>query len=97
MRLAKSRSRYGQIVTRDRSRFLEDLPEHAVEMIDGDVKRPLTEEEAKAVEMSWRAKIRASWASKVGVRLDRRTRALASTVAGCWPTPQALTCSRPCG
>jgi DNA helicase-2/ATP-dependent DNA helicase PcrA len=56
---AKNRTRFGQIVPRQRSRFLEGLPEEAVERREGDMKQARTEEEKAAIEKTWRAKIRA--------------------------------------
>jgi superfamily I DNA/RNA helicase len=55
---AKARTRFGQIVKRDRSRFLEDLPEDAVEHIEGLLKRSRTEAEKDAIAKEWRQKIR---------------------------------------
>ena len=56
---AKNRTRFGQIVPRQRSRFLEGLPEEAVERREGDMKQARTDEEKAAIEKTWRAKIRA--------------------------------------
>ncbi|MCA9549976.1 MAG: UvrD-helicase domain-containing protein [Myxococcales bacterium] len=56
---AKSRTRYGKIVPTTRSRFLEELPEDALERREGDMRPERTEEEKKAIELDWRAKIRA--------------------------------------
>ena len=56
---AKSRTRYGRIVPTTRSRFLEELPDEAVERREGDMRPERTEEEKTAIELDWRAKIRA--------------------------------------
>ena len=61
---ARQRARYGQVVKRTRSRFLEDLPEEHVRMQDGNVRPPRTEEEEKAIAMDWMAKIKADLAAK---------------------------------
>lgn len=56
---ARKRTRFGQLVDRKPSRFLEGLPEESVERLDGALKPPKTEEEEKAVAKDWMAKIRA--------------------------------------
>ena len=55
----KVRAKYGKEVTRDRSRFLEGLPEDAVEMLDGDLALSRTPEEKDATADKFRAQIRA--------------------------------------
>ncbi len=55
----RHRNRFGQLVPRERSRFLDDLPEEYVESREGDMKEERTEEEKQAIEDAWRAKIRA--------------------------------------
>jgi superfamily I DNA/RNA helicase len=61
---AENRTKWGKIVPRTRSRFLEDLPPDHVE-ITSSMKKPLTEEELKVYEQDWRAKIREQLAKKV--------------------------------
>ncbi|MCC7386026.1 MAG: UvrD-helicase domain-containing protein [Deltaproteobacteria bacterium] len=56
---ARSRTRYGRIVPRERSRFLEGLPEDAVEYYDGEVKEARTVEEKEEIAQSYMAQIRA--------------------------------------
>ena len=56
---AEARTRFGQIVKRERSRFLEDLPEESVERREGDMREARTEEEQAAIALEWRQKIRA--------------------------------------
>ena len=51
-------ARYGKLVPRDRSRFLEGLPDDDVEWLDGEM-RARTEDEKKAVVDAYRAQIRA--------------------------------------
>jgi superfamily I DNA/RNA helicase len=55
----KVRAKYGKEVTRERSRFLEGLPEDAVEMLDGDLALSRTPEEKDATADKFRAQIRA--------------------------------------
>lgn len=59
---AKNRARYGQIVERTRSRFLDGLPEEHVEMLEDRVRPPATEEEEIASAEVWLARIK----SKLG-------------------------------
>jgi superfamily I DNA/RNA helicase len=54
----RTRARYGKLVPRDRSRFLEGLPDDDVEWLDGEM-RARTEDEKKAVVDAYRAQIRA--------------------------------------
>jgi superfamily I DNA/RNA helicase len=56
---AEARTKWGRIVPRKRSRFLDDLPEHAVSIAEGSVKLEKTEAEKDAIAKEWRAKIRA--------------------------------------
>jgi ATP-dependent DNA helicase Rep len=55
---AISRTKWGRIVPRKRSRFLDDLPAHAIEVREGDLKPVRTEEEKDAIAKDWMAKIR---------------------------------------
>lgn len=55
---ATSRTKWGRIVPRKRSRFLDDLPEDAIEVRQGDVKVARTEDEKEAIAKDWMAKIR---------------------------------------
>jgi superfamily I DNA/RNA helicase len=55
---AISRTKWGRIVPRKRSRFLDGLPEHAIEVREGDVKVARTEDEKEAIAKDWMAKIR---------------------------------------
>jgi ATP-dependent DNA helicase Rep/DNA helicase-2/ATP-dependent DNA helicase PcrA len=55
---AENRTKYGKVVERLRSRFLEDLPEDAIE-VSGTMKKARTEEELRSIELEWRKKIRA--------------------------------------
>ena len=54
----RTRARYGKLVPRDRSRFLEGLPDDDFEWLDGEM-RARTEDEKKAVVDACRAQIRA--------------------------------------
>lgn len=56
---ARNRTKWGQIVPRQRSRFLDDLPEDCLEHREDGLKRERTPEERDAIEQAWRAKIRA--------------------------------------
>lgn len=56
---AKTRNKYGRMVERDRSRFLEGLPEDAVEYRDGDMMQARTPQEKEAFAQDYMAKIRA--------------------------------------
>lgn len=55
----QTRNKYGRMVERDRSRFLEDLPSEAVEYTDGDMKAARTPAEKEAFAQDYMAKIRA--------------------------------------
>ncbi|MCK6549008.1 UvrD-helicase domain-containing protein [Myxococcota bacterium] len=55
---AQTRTRWGRIWPRKRSRFLDDLPEGAV-VYEGELKVERTEEEKVAIAKEWRARIRA--------------------------------------
>ncbi len=61
---AENRTRFGQIVPRTRSRFLEGLPEESVNMEAGALKPKKTEDEERAIAKDWMAKIRADLESK---------------------------------
>lgn len=54
---AKTRTRYGQLLSRTPSRFLEGLPEEAV-VREGEIAMEQSPEEAKAQEMAWREETR---------------------------------------
>lgn len=56
---AESRTRWGRIVPRKRSRFLDELPEEAVEIREGALRPERSAEEKDAIAKDWRAKIRA--------------------------------------
>lgn len=56
---AKHRVRYGQVVARQPSRFLEGLPDDSVERLEDALRPPKTEAEEIAIGESWAAKIRA--------------------------------------
>lgn len=56
---ATSRTKYGRIVARERSRFLEDLPDASVDRVEGTMKSDSTPEDVEDVEQFWRKKIRA--------------------------------------
>ncbi|MEQ8280246.1 MAG: 3'-5' exonuclease [Deltaproteobacteria bacterium] len=56
---ATSRTKWGQVVPRERSRFLEDLPDERVDRCEGTMLKASTPEEAAEVEAHWRKKIRA--------------------------------------
>jgi DNA helicase II / ATP-dependent DNA helicase PcrA len=56
---ARTRTKYGKIVRRTRTRFLEDLPEAAIEILDGEMKEKRTEQEKAAIAADYRAQIRA--------------------------------------
>ncbi len=60
---AENRTKWGKIVPRQRSRFLEDLPPDHVEITES-MKKPKTEEELRTLEMEWRNKIRAQLAQR---------------------------------
>ena len=55
---ALNRTKFGRIVPRKRSRFVEDLPEGAVRF-EGRIQVERTEQEKEAIALEWRAKIRA--------------------------------------
>jgi ATP-dependent DNA helicase Rep/DNA helicase-2/ATP-dependent DNA helicase PcrA len=56
---AESRTKWGRIYPRKRSRFLDQLPEDAVEIREGDMSVARSEAEKEAIALEWRAKIRA--------------------------------------
>jgi ATP-dependent DNA helicase Rep len=56
---AQARTKFGRIVPRKRSRFLEDLPAESVTIKDGEMRPERTEEQKDAIARDWRAKIRA--------------------------------------
>ena len=55
---ALNRTKFGRIVPRRQSRFLEGLPEEAIRF-EGRIRVERTEEEKEAIALDWRAKIRA--------------------------------------
>jgi ATP-dependent DNA helicase UvrD/PcrA len=59
MTWAEARTKWGRIVPRKRSRFLDELPEGAVEVREGSVMIERSEAEKDAIAKAWRAKIRA--------------------------------------
>jgi superfamily I DNA/RNA helicase len=61
---AQNRTKWGKIVPRLRSRFLEDLPPDYAEIAES-IKKPLTGEELVAYEQDWRTKIREQLAKKL--------------------------------
>ncbi len=63
---ALHRARFGKIMPRDRSRFLENLPDDAVVRREGQVKQDETPEEKEAVARDWMQKIR----SQLGIKKD---------------------------
>ena len=56
---ARNRTKWGRIVPRQRSRFMDDLPKDCLECREDDLSRERTPEEREAIEKAWRAKIRA--------------------------------------
>ena len=63
---ARHRTRYGQLVERVRSRFLDGLPEDSVEMLEGRVEPAKTEAEERAIAQDWAARIRADLLRRSG-------------------------------
>ena len=61
---ARTRNKYGRMVNRDRSRFLEDLPPDAVEETDGDMLPKRTAEQKEALAQDYMAQIRA----RIGIK-----------------------------
>lgn len=56
---AQTRNKYGRMVGRDRSRFLEDLPAESVVYADGNMLKPRTPAEKEQLAQDYRAQIRA--------------------------------------